>query len=102
MTQEAFRIINMPDFWQKYADTVAARFNLWGFSLTFGIIGPPVQQVTQTTVEMFGQVSLSPQTAKALATMLVSQIADYERQFGKIPDGVPPIPEIAPPAGSVM
>jgi hypothetical protein len=101
-SQDAFRIINMPDFWQRYADTVSVRSNLWSFSLTFGIIGPPVQHIAQTTVEMFGQVNMPPQVAKAITAMLVSQIADYERQFGKIPDGVPPIPETAPPTGSVM
>ena len=81
-TQPNIKLVNLPDYRENYANSVQVRVNVWDFFLVFGTL----QQQTETQVEVrnFQGVYLSPQQAKALASILTQNVASYESTFGEI------------------
>jgi flagellar protein FlaG len=75
-------LINTPDYRENYSNSVQVRVSVWDFFLAFGTL----QQHSETQVEIrnFQGVYLSPQQAKALASILHQNVASYESTFGEI------------------
>jgi hypothetical protein len=74
--------VQTPGYRENYANSVQLRASLYDFFLLFG-------QVSQTspetvTLNNFQGVYLSPQQAKALSTVLLQNIQQYEATFGEI------------------
>ena len=80
--QPQIKLVNNPDYRENYANSVQIRVNVWDFFLVFGTL----QQQSETQVEIrnFQGIYLSPQQAKALMTVLQTNIAGYENTFGEI------------------
>jgi Protein of unknown function (DUF3467) len=70
------------DFHVIYANSVRFATAPWDFSLVFG--QTIVDKIDDVYIEDKVTVTLSPQTAKAMADILNRNLADYERQFGEI------------------
>jgi hypothetical protein len=75
-----------PDFASLYTNDVQVQISPWDVRLIFGQIesGPTKEKLT-VTVKQVGEVRMSPQLAKKVATILTKQIQTYERRFGTIP-----------------
>jgi hypothetical protein len=71
-----------PDFRVIYANSVRFATAAWDFSLVFG--QTIVDVLNDLHIEDKVTVTLSPQTAKAMADILNRNLADYEQQFGEI------------------
>jgi Protein of unknown function (DUF3467) len=70
-------------FTKIYANNVVMSLSLWDMSLTFGeIIGTTLEE--QPIVEQKVKVNMSKEFTKALANLLSSNVASYERQYGEI------------------
>jgi flagellar protein FlaG len=80
--QPQINLINTPDYRETYSNSVQVRVSVWDFFLTFGTL----QQHNETQVDIrnFQGVYLSPQQAKALASILTQNVASYESTFGEI------------------
>ena len=80
--QPQINLINTPDYRETYSNSVQVRVSVWDFFLTFGTL----QQHNETQVDIrnFQGVYLSPQQAKALASILAQNVASYESTFGEI------------------
>ena len=70
------------EFRVVYANSVRFAAAPWDFSLVFG--QTIVDQVDDLHIEDKITVTLSPQTARAMADILNKNLEDYERQFGEI------------------
>jgi len=70
------------DFHVIYANSVRFATAPWDFSLVFG--QTIVDRIDDAYIEDKVTITLSPQTAKAVADILNRNLADYERQFGEI------------------
>lgn len=94
--QQEIHFKRTPDFRESYANSVQVRMSVWDFQLTFGTM----QQVSSTEVDLnnFQAVYLSPQQAKALLTILSTNLAQYEEAFGQIT--LEPLP--APASGGAV
>jgi hypothetical protein len=69
------------DYRDGYANSVQIRYSLWDFCLVFGM----VKQEGQTlSIQNFQGIYLSPQHAKALASILQENLNTYEATFGTI------------------
>ncbi|HEY7616111.1 MAG TPA: DUF3467 domain-containing protein [Terriglobales bacterium] len=81
-SQPHINLVNTPDYRENYSNSVQVRVSVWDFFLAFGTL----QQQSETQVEIrnFQGVYLSPQQAKALASILQQNIASYEGTFGEI------------------
>jgi hypothetical protein len=81
-TQPQINLINTPEYRESYANSVQVRVSVWDFFLAFGTL----QQQSETQVEIrnFQGIYLSPQQAKALASVLQQNVANYESTFGEI------------------
>ena len=81
-TQPNIKLVNAPDYREKYANSVQVRVNVWDFFLVFGTL----QQQTENQVEIanFQGIYVSPQQAKALLSILQQNVAQYEAAFGEI------------------
>ena len=79
--QPNIKLLNTPDYRDHYANSVQVRVNVWDFFLVFGTLVPIDERVE---VRNFQGVYLSPQQAKALATILAQNVANYEQTFGEI------------------
>ena len=81
-TQPNFNLVNTPEYRETYANSVQVRVSVWDFFLVFGTM----QQQTENQVEVrnFQGVYLSPQQAKALASILHQNVTNYESTFGEI------------------
>lgn len=79
--QPDIKLTHAPDYRENYANSVQVRVNVWDFFLVFGTLQSSEEQVE---VKNFQGVYLSPQQAKALATILGQNIANYEQTFGEI------------------
>ena len=71
-----------PEFRVVYANSVRFAAAPWDLSLVFG--QTIVDQVDDLHIEDRVTVTLSPQTARAMADILNKNLEDYERQFGEI------------------
>lgn len=79
--QPEIKVTNSPEYRDSYSNSVQVRVNVWDFYLVFGTLVPREDQVE---VRNFQGVYLSPQQAKALATILAQNVANYEQTFGEI------------------
>jgi flagellar protein FlaG len=93
--QPQVKLTQSDDFRETYANSVQIHVSVWDFLLTFGLL----QQQTPDLVEIknFQNIYLSPQQAKALATILKQNIDQYEKAFGEIKLD----PQMMPAAGAV-
>ena len=80
--QPKFQLVNGPDYREQYANSVQVRTNLWDIFLMFGTLNQ--QSPDLVTIQNFQGVYLSPQQAKAFATVLQQNISQYEAAFGEI------------------
>src|SRR3954470_19348710 len=80
--QPKINLTNSTEYRESYANSVQIHVSVWDFLLTFGRL----QQQTPELVEIknFQNIYLSPQQAKALATILKQNIEQYEKAFGEI------------------
>jgi len=80
--QPNVKLTNDPTYRENYANSVQMRVNIWDFFLAFGTL----QQQTESHVEIrnFQGIYLSPQQAKALASILQQNVTSYESTFGEI------------------
>ena len=83
------------DYRDSYANSVQVRLSIWDFFLVFGTLEQ--QAPDQVRIENFQGVYLSPQQAKALSNVLVSNIAQYEQTFGTISLDAPGAPRFGGP-----
>jgi flagellar protein FlaG len=81
-TQPHINLINTPDYRETYSNSVQVRVSVWDFFLAFGTL----QQHSEAQVDIrnFQGIYLSPQQAKALASILQQNVASYESTFGEI------------------
>jgi flagellar protein FlaG len=70
------------DYRDSYANSVQVRMSIWDFFLVFGTLHQ--EAVDQVHIENFQGLYLSPQQAKALSNLLLSNVAQYEQNFGPI------------------
>src|SRR6185437_16060990 len=81
-TQPNFNLVHTPDYRETYANSVQVRVSVWDFFLVFGTMQQPAEN--QVEVRNFQGIYLSPQQAKALASILHQNITNYEGTFGEI------------------
>jgi len=81
-TQPHITLINTPEYRENYSNSVQVRVNVWDFFLVFGTLQP--QSETQVEIRNFQGIYLSPQQAKALASILQQNVTSYESTFGEI------------------
>lgn len=79
--QTEIKVSQAADYRDSYSNSVQVRVNVWDFYLVFGTLVPLEDRVE---VRNFQGVYLSPQQAKALATILAQNVANYEQTFGEI------------------
>src|ERR1700751_5826398 len=80
--QPNFHLVNTPDYRETYANSVQVRVSVWDFFLVFGTMQQ--QSENQVEVRNFQGIYLSPQQAKALASILHQNVTSYESTFGEI------------------
>lgn len=80
--QPNFQLAQTQDYREHYANSVQVRVNLWDFFLMFGTIDQT--RPDQVTIRNFQGIYLSPQQAKALMNVLMTNIQQYEAAFGEI------------------
>jgi len=81
-TQPNFNLVNTAEYREAYANSVQVRVSVWDFFLVFGTMQQ--QAENQVEVRNFQGVYLSPQQAKALASILQQNVTNYEGTFGEI------------------
>ncbi|PYV49187.1 MAG: DUF3467 domain-containing protein [Acidobacteria bacterium] len=81
-TQPNFNLVNTAEYRESYANSVQVRVSVWDFFLVFGTMQQ--QAENQVEVRNFQGVYLSPQQAKALASILQQNVTNYESTFGEI------------------
>lgn len=79
--QPEIKVTNAENYRDSYSNSVQVRVNVWDFFLVFGTLVPIEERVE---VRNFQGIYLSPQQAKALATILAQNVANYEQTFGEI------------------
>jgi len=81
-TQPHITLMNTSDYRENYSNSVQVRVNVWDFFLVFGTLQP--QSESEVEIRNFQGIYLSPQQAKALASILHQNITSYESTFGEI------------------
>ena len=81
-TQTQINLVHTSDYRDTDSNSVQVRVNVWDFFLVFGTLQP--QSETQVEIRNFQGIYLSPQQAKALASILAQNVASYEGTFGEI------------------
>lgn len=76
------KLVNTSEYRENYANSVQVRVNVWDFFLVFGTLQQPSE--SEVEVHNYQGVYLSPQQAKALASILQQNITNYESTFGEI------------------
>jgi hypothetical protein len=78
------------DFVAIYANDIQVQTSPWDLRLSLGELGDMTLNANGyvLNVRQLAEVRLSPQIAKQLVNLLVSQLQTYELQFGKIPQPV--------------
>jgi hypothetical protein len=69
-----------------YSDFTDVGFNLYNFTLYFGIMEDGKSQ-------LLGKVKMSPETAKQFLNMLKTNLESYEKVYGKINEFTPEVAE---------
>jgi flagellar protein FlaG len=90
--QTEVTLANSADYRESYANSVQVRVSLWDFFLLFGTINQSAPD--KVTISNYQGVFLSPQQAKALASVLNQNVQQYESTFGEI--------KLAPHAGAAV
>lgn len=80
--QAEITITQAQDYRESYANSVQVRVNVWDFFLIFGTLQQPAEN--QVEVRNFQGIYLSPQQAKALLSILKTNVTNYEAMFGEI------------------
>jgi flagellar protein FlaG len=80
--QPHIEVSSTNDYRENYSNSVQVRVNVWDFFLVFGTLQQPEENRVQ--VRNFQGIYLSPQQAKALATILQQNLVQYEQTFGEI------------------
>jgi len=75
-------LVHTADYRESYANSVQVRVSLWDFFLLFGTINQSAPD--KVSISNFQGLFLSPQQAKALASVLNQNIQQYESAFGEI------------------
>ena len=80
------REVDSPTFASLYTNDTQLQLSPWDVRLIFGVISTP-RTAAKPTVEItrVGEVRMSPQHAKKVTEILLSQLVGYEKQFGPIP-----------------
>src|SRR5947209_7406693 len=74
-------------FVSLYANDIQIHTSPWDLRFVFGELGDPVEGPGPSiNVNQLGEVRISPQFAKKLVDLIITQLAAYEQTFGKIPD----------------
>jgi Protein of unknown function (DUF3467) len=84
------------DYRDSYANSVQVRLSIWDFFLVFGTLEQEAPD--QVRVDNFQGIYLSPQQAKALASVLNHNVAQYEQSFGTISLDGPGVQRFAVPS----
>ena len=81
-TQPNIKLVHTPDYRENYSNSVQVRVSVWDFFLVFGTM----EQKSEAEVDLrnFQGIYLSPQQAKALASILQQNVTSYETTFGEI------------------
>ncbi len=80
--QPNIKLTATEDYRDGYANSVQVRMSVWDFFLVFGTMSQDSPEEVQ--LRNFQGVYLSPQQAKALASILAHNVAQYEQTFGTI------------------
>ena len=80
--QPEIRLDKTEQYRENYANSVQVKMSVWDLQLVFGTVQQNSPELV--VLESFQGIYLSPQQAKALANMLVQNIAQYEQTFGVI------------------
>jgi hypothetical protein len=75
-------VVRSEEFMEVYANYVSCATSPWDITIIFG--RSVADNPDNPHIEQRASVSLSPQTAKAMAQMLVRNLQSYEQQFGEI------------------
>jgi hypothetical protein len=75
-------VVRSDAFVEVYANYVSCATSPWDLTIMFG--RTVADNPDNPRIEQRASVSLSPQTAKAMAQMLVRNLQSYEQQFGEI------------------
>ncbi len=80
--QPEIRLTRTDQYRENYANSVQVRMSVWDLQMVFGTMQQNSAELV--VLENFQGIYLSPQQAKALASMLAQNIAHYEQTFGVI------------------
>ena len=84
------QVVTAPTFASLYANDTQVQTTPWDVRLIFGEIAESATKETPVNViKRVGEVRMSPQHAKVRVSILLKQLAVYERTFGPIP--TPPL-----------
>jgi hypothetical protein len=73
--------VKAPDYRESYANSAEVQVTMWDFRMRFG---RTEQTAGALVVNIFQDVDLSPQQAKAVSNLLALHVERYERTFGVI------------------
>jgi hypothetical protein len=79
--EQELETVRSPNFFKVYANSVQIEACVWDLRLIFGELTRPGGKLL---VEQSVAVTMSPQHAKALSTVLATNLQEYERKFGQI------------------
>src|SRR5918996_2151137 len=77
-----FPVVRSGAFMEVYANYVSFAASAWDMTIMFG--RTVADDPRNPCIEQRASISLSPQTAKALAHILLRNIQNYEAQYGEI------------------
>jgi hypothetical protein len=75
-------VVRSEEFVEVYANYVSCATSPWDLTIMFG--RTVADNPDNPRLEQRASVSLSPQTAKAMALMLLRNLQSYEQQYGEI------------------
>jgi hypothetical protein len=75
-------VVRSEEFVEVYANYVSCATSPWDLTIMFG--RSVADNPDNPRLEQRASVSLSPQTAKAMAHMLLRNLQSYEQQYGEI------------------
>jgi hypothetical protein len=79
---DSFSFVRSEEFLEVYANYVSVATSAWDMTIMFGRTA--ADDPRNPRIEQRASVSLSPQTAKAMAHMLLRNLQGYEQQYGEI------------------
>jgi hypothetical protein len=79
---DSFAFVRSEEFVEVYANYVSLATSPWDITIMFGRTA--ADNPNNPRIEQRASVSLSPQTAKAIAEILWRNIQAYEQQYGEI------------------